>query len=203
MPINKLSEWISDSILNGQQKVILDKEPYFHGILDNFFRSEKLQLLQQELEKVQPQSYSLHKGLSYRYCVCPHKEFFHLIKSQAFKEFIMINFGVSVKICQKFPYPQFYVFDQKKNGIGIHTDVDPAFPRNFGMLVYIHKTWYPQNDGQLQLHGKLFEKPIEKVINPLPNRLFFFEVSPNSFHSVKECKGDWIRKTIVVDWDYD
>ncbi|MES2381257.1 MAG: cyclophane-containing peptide 2OG-Fe(II) oxygenase YhhC [Bacteroidota bacterium] len=79
--------------------------------------------------------------------------------------------------------------------IGIHNDFinDEESHR---LVIHINPHWQEQNGGVLMLFNSYEASDLNKLVNPIHNSAFAFEISPNSYHAVSKIY-DSSRYTII------
>lgn len=124
-----------------------------------------------------------------------------MIHGKEFKDLLKKLSGKAIQRYEKFPYPQIHHFKPQAEGLNIHTDF--GTDRQFATLMYFNDEWTPGMGGELLLFKKSSNGLVKaKTVEPKPNSMFFFEVTPCSFHAVAPMTGNWQRDTIITDWQF-
>ena len=79
--------------------------------------------------------------------------------------------------------------------IGVHNDFIGG-EETHRLVIQINPNWSEVNGGYLMLFNSQRSEDVAKVIKPLNNSCFGFEISPNSFHAVSKVY-DFTRYTLV------
>ena len=199
-----LKEWCSnelvDSFERGQIETYQLDLPFRTGWIENFFKEDVFALLQRETAEADVEKFSVHPW-KYLYTPFLNKDFFRFIHGKNFLNFLQVLAGKEVKRFEDFPYPQIHHFKSKAKGLNVHTDYGTG--RQFATLMYMNDDWQVGMGGELELfREKEGEYSVAASVQPKANSMFYFEVTPISYHAVKPMNGDWRRETIITDWQF-
>lgn len=198
----ELKNWLSQTLMEDIENENLDKYrfdlPFLSGYIPNVFKSEALFDLKDFISSMDKSSFNLHDW-GYYYQIFAHKQFVNFLLSRNFKIFLSQLSGKTINPFKDYPYPQLLHFKTSAKGLNIHNDFGSG--REFATLMYMNESWKPNFGGELNLYKKTGSdfKCIRKVF-PKVNSMFFFEVTPESYHAVAPMKQKWQRDTIVTDW---
>jgi Rps23 Pro-64 3,4-dihydroxylase Tpa1-like proline 4-hydroxylase len=79
--------------------------------------------------------------------------------------------------------------------IAIHNDFNNG-DETHRLVIHINPHWKEENGGFLMLFSSSNAEDLSKIINPINNTAFGFEISSSSHHAVSKIY-DYIRYTIV------
>lgn len=198
-----LHDWMNPVVLNNHKIGHLQSEPFEYFIIKDFFIEKVFTEIQNYAGSIDKSLFNRHPNNEYYYTGFNSTHFFRFIFSNNFKLFLKSRTNRHFKHCKSYPIPQLYIFDNARNGIGVHTDFNAGDRRDYGMIFYLHNEWHDNYGGEL---GFYYAQNLEKasiIIKPEPNTMVAFRISPSSYHGVNKSNIPWTRSTIVVDWDID
>lgn len=196
-----LKDWINPEVLLEKNAGFLKNNPFEHIIIRNFFKENVFKELQIFADGLNQSSFIRHPNDEYAYTGFSSPSFFKFMFSDEFKLFLKLKTNLEFLHCQEYPFPQLYLFDKAMKGISVHTDFNSNIRRDFGMIFYLHKEWNESFGGELGLFDSQNLQKAAITIQPIPNTMVAFRITPASYHNVSASNLPWVRKTIVVDWN--
>ena len=197
-----LEDWINPEHLLNKGENWLKADPFEHCTVNNFFKEDVIQALRKDCEEIDPKVFKTHPDWGYKYADVSNINFLRFVFSSSFKDFLNSKLSFSFERSKAYFHPQVYMFDTLRGKIGVHNDDVIDFPRDFGLIIYLHDKWESRFGGELQFFAKENLQEAYLTIPPTPNTIVGFRISPISYHSVKPSVCSWKRMTIVVDWDF-
>jgi Rps23 Pro-64 3,4-dihydroxylase Tpa1-like proline 4-hydroxylase len=82
--------------------------------------------------------------------------------------------------------------------IGIHNDYIQG-EETHRLIIQLNRNWHETNGGYLMLFNSSDPEDVFKVIKPISNSAFGFEISPNSYHAVSSVY-EFSRYTLVYSF---
>lgn len=178
------------------QKTYRAAKPFPHLVFDNFFPSEVLDSILEELppfdsEKWIHEKYEQMVKSNLR-SACDLGEhgfqFASEIHSAAFLYLISELTGVRALLPDPYLTASGYHAVPEGGKFDIHADRNAdhftGLRRSCVMLTYLNKNWSPELGGQLELYNEDATQ-CEHVIEPLFNRVVIFEVGDHNYHAVR------------------
>jgi Rps23 Pro-64 3,4-dihydroxylase Tpa1-like proline 4-hydroxylase len=197
-----LEDYINQKHLT-QDQYIVNCYPFEYFVINNFFNIEAFKAFQDQFNEISLENYTIHPNQVYRYAIFNSKDFIKLVYSNEFINFLNKKTGYKVIKNKEYCLPQAYIFDGKEKALKVHTDYTEDKRRDLGMIIYLHDKWSEFYGGQLNFfHASDLINPVVKL-NPYSNSVVMFKVTKNSYHSLSKSNEEWVRKTIVVDWNID
>jgi 2OG-Fe(II) oxygenase superfamily len=179
----------------------LERNPFKYFVKKNFFTENFSQKLHEFSLSIPVNLYQNHDS-GYKYAPFLNSQFYSFIYSDYFFSFMKTIYSKEIIKSSIYKYPQIYKIDSTFSGLLPHTDFNQN--RDFTAIFYLAKNWIPLCEGELIVYEKDLissQFKIDNIIKPQFNTFVTFEISQQSWHSVKKVKNDWLRLAVVVDFD--
>lgn len=194
-------------------------EPFNHIVLDNFFNPGLLDLILDELNQENYETWDKrdHHGVQVKWRSnwkvdedVPQNtfDFVQFLNSGNFLRFLTGLTGITGIIPD--PYLTGGGFNQTNRGgmLGVHADGNwhdvMGVHRRLNVIVYLNKEWEDSWGGQLELWGRNHENLPDKCIKkikPIFNRMCVFRTDDFSFHGHStplQCPQDRSRQSLIL-----
>lgn len=129
--------------------------------------------------------------------------FLRVVYGETFRSFLSSLVGLSTFIRPKECYPQLRATKSSSSGLSIHTD--ETAPYNGVVFFHLNDKWIKGDGGEFIIWEKLSDRHFKKAHEyaPLGNSLSVLLLGKNSHHSVNKSNGDWIRKSIMMEVQFE
>jgi len=201
--IEVVSDYYVDIYYNNRINEISHNAPYNFAFLNDFWRPEFYELLCE---------YNHSLSISYKpdgeeNVIIYHEPydlepFLRFVYGQPFKVFLASLVGLSTFIRPKECYPQLRATKSSASGLSIHTDENA--PYNGIAIFHLNNCWVKGDGGEFVVWENISEGKYKKCYEyaPLGNSLSVLLLGKKSFHSVNTSNGDWVRKNILMEVDF-
>ncbi len=203
----KLSDWINEDYIRSYEARTLHvdfckTEPFKRAVLPNFLKQDVLDRVLNACDQI-----PLTRADSDEFTRTPRwywgafdwlplVRFFYAGAGQNFLQELMQE---PLRIYKEHT-PQYNRFLASSKGLPIHTDDHQ--PVQAVSLLQITRDRTKQVGGHLQFHEQISDSTMRVIddLPPGPNTFAIFKVAKNSYHSVTDLEGSWIRENIAFDW---
>ncbi|WP_162120692.1 2OG-Fe(II) oxygenase [Photorhabdus bodei] len=179
------------------ERIEVRHSPFRHLFSENILNHEFLLRLQAVIAAISDEHFGKHAS-GYRFAHYPDEDFIRFVYSQPFLQVIGRLFGRPVRPSKQFFLPQVYIFPENYRGLPPHTDASDK--RDLAMIFYIAQGWDERCGGELRVLNS--DKSPYQVFSPVYNSMSCMELFEKSWHEVLPVKSSWIRKTLIIDFDY-
>jgi hypothetical protein len=171
---------------------VLDTKPCQHIIIDNFLHEEYIDIILQDINKLEPQNSYYHghpttentKRAFNSNLSDIINELFNQLCSEEFINFLEITFGINNLIKNNNKLEGAGIHKVYNNGfLTMHKDFNHAYDKNIGLidrrlnlLLYMNPHWKEEYNGHLCLYDNE-ENKISKKVLPILNRCVIFNTT--------------------------
>lgn len=173
------------------------EKPFRHIFAENILHEDFLKRFESITSSIRAEHYGKHAS-GYQFAHYPDEDFIRFVYSQPFLQAVGNLFGRAVRPSKQYFLPQIYIFPDHYRGLPPHTDASDK--RDLAMIFYIAKGWSEECGGELRVLEQ--NKTPHSSFAPVYNSMSCMELFENSWHEVLPVKSDWVRKTLIIDFDY-
>jgi hypothetical protein len=170
------------------------------AVFPEFLKPEVFDAISERAESVKARSAADNIGTARRANVewgaYADPEVVRFFCGKPFRFFMSELFGKPFRMRRNW-VPQLAHFHPGSGGFDCHNDREE--PRDAVALLYLTPEHPEEGGGHLQIHDA--NKKIIRKIRPLRNTLVVFEVSDQSWHSIEDMTGNWVRRNLLFDWE--
>ncbi|KLF48440.1 hypothetical protein YA35_23235 [Klebsiella aerogenes] len=175
----------------------IKEQPFRHIFAQNILHEDFLKRFEEITGDIEAEHYGKHAS-GYQFAHYPDPDFIKYVYSQPFLQSVGNLFGRPVRPSKQYFLPQVYIFPDHYRGLPPHTDASDK--RDLAMIFYISEGWNEECGGELRVLEK--NKSPHSSFAPVFNSMSCMELFENSWHEVLPVKSNWIRKTLIIDFDY-
>ncbi|MDE9612546.1 hypothetical protein HV336_14945 [Citrobacter freundii] len=125
--------------------------------------------------------------------------FVNFVYGNTFRTFLAALVGASTFVRPKECYPQLRATKSNASGLSIHTD--EKAPYNGVAFFHLNDNWLKGYGGEFVVWERIADGRYRKryEFSPLGNSLSVLLLNEKSFHSVNTSYGNWVRKNILME----
>ena len=215
--LGDIYDLVNEASLVGLKEEFLEAKPFHHVVIDNFLKSNVVDLLEAEFPSFDDEVWHTYNNPLEVKKTCNDwnkfgratYNFFHIFNSQFTSDTLVKALGLNYNL-----YP-----DPGLNGGGMHihkaggklnTHLDYSvhpkldLQRRINIIIYLNKDWKSSWNGELGFWGNEsqdYPGNLIKKIAPLYNRAVIFDTSMNSWHGLPDpvcCPSNNARKSLAI-----
>ena len=206
----------NESTLDNIIKLPIEKEPFDHLVIDNFFDEDYANKLESEfLSPDDPSWWRYDNAIENKRAMSTWDKFpkntynaLWVLCSQHFSDLLSKKFNTQLYADFGLNGGGWHMYG-KGGKLNLHQDysIHPKIPfeRKFNIIIYLSKDWDPSWNGGLELwsHDHETKKPKEliKTVDIKFNRAVIFDTTQNSWHGFQErltCPDGTFRKSLAI-----